>query len=191
MIKWVLATLLGGIIGLCGYLYWHLGGWKEVSVAKTQYSELYMLSKSHMGPYHKIVPVIQEVETWAKANSIECKKSFGEYLDKPDQVEEIRLRSKGGCLLSAAEFEQLKNLGTENTRFKINLPEGFELSHRPAAEYIVASFEGSPGIGPMKVYPKVEQFMTANNLKSASSSIEIYEIKDGPRNMTTTYLFGL
>jgi DNA gyrase inhibitor GyrI len=39
------------------------------------------------------------VESWAKEKGIDCKDSFGQYLDNPDIVEEARLKARVGCMV--------------------------------------------------------------------------------------------
>ena len=188
MIKWVLATILGAVLGLGGYLYWHLGGWRPVEIAEQDKAAFKVISKEHIGAYHKIVPVIEEVEKWARANGLACAQSFGEYFDNPDVMEEARLRSRGGCLVGDSESALI--------RADLQWPEGVQLSELPARHYVSATFAGSPGIGPMKVYPKVFSYIEEHHLQLSGATMEIYEIHDSKdpqekvaRNMVTTYLF--
>ena len=98
MMKWILGTLLGLVLGVSGYFYWYLGGWRSVTITEKKMGPYFMLAKDHVGAYHKIAPVIQEVESWAKSQSLDCSKTFGEYLDDPETVEQGRLKSRGGWL---------------------------------------------------------------------------------------------
>ncbi len=174
MMKWILGTLLGLVLGVSGYFYWYLGGWRSVTITEKKMGPYFMLAKDHVGAYHKIAPVIQEVESWAKSQSLDCSKTFGEYLDDPETVEQGRLKSRGGCLLSAKPT--------------LPLAEGMQVIDLPEADYVVANFDGSPAIGPMKVYPKVTEYFEAMKKKITSSVIEIYEVHS-QTSMSTTYLF--
>ena len=181
MLKWIIATILGTIIGIGVYLYNYLGGYKPVELAEIISEPLILLSKDHTGPYHKIVPIIMEVENWAKENGISCKKSFGEFLDSPESVEEGRLRSHGGCLLSKEESLKLQD--------KYKSKDGFKISEIASRKVLQARFEGSPGIGPMKVYPKALKYLEEKRLSLNGPVIEIYEIHEDQKAMTTYYHF--
>jgi len=175
MLKWALGTFLGIFLGITGYFYWYLGGWKNVTITEKKLGPFYLLAKNHIGPYHKIAPVIMEVEEWAKGQNLDCKKTFGEYFDDPQSVEEGRLKSRGGCLL-----QEKPSITT--------LPEGVEIVEVPEKDYVVANFDGSPAIGPMKVYPKVTKHLEAMNKKIGGAVLEVYEIHS-QTSMSTTYLF--
>lgn len=156
----------------------YLGAFKPVVVSEKMAGPFQLIYKTHVGPYHKIVPTIEEVETWAKAEKLDCRLSFGQYLDNPENTEEARLRSRGGCLFekSPAEFEALQ------------VPESYQKETLPARRYVTAVFEGSPGIGPLKVYPKILQFIDEQRLQQDVSILEVYEVHS-QEAMTTNYYF--
>lgn len=156
------------------YLAQYLGAFKSVDISEAEKGPLKLLYKEHTGAYHKVVGVIEEVETWARQKGIDCSESFGEYLDNPNVTEENRLRSRGGCVVK--EFPTA------------DLPEGFLTREIPVRKYVVALFDGSPGIGPLKVYPKVENYMKEHRLAIDGPILEIYVIHS-EKAMTTTYLF--
>lgn len=197
MMKWVLGTILGVVIGLGGYLSWHLGAFKSMTFLELKLPTTTVVSKKHTGAYHKIVSVIEDVEKFAKSQGLNCRLSFGEYFDSPDVVEEARLKSRGGCIIMAEEEPLLK---------KITWPEGIEVSTVPSREYVIALFSGSPGIGPMKVYPKTMQYIHDKKWSVDGPIIEVYEILSPSqpdaaaaasgsdrisREMTTSYLFPI
>ena len=173
--KWIVLSVLGLVIAFAGSLAYRLGIFKNVEISISETPQLHLIYKEHMGAYHKIVPVIQEVESWAKAHQIDCSHSYGEYLDNPEQVEEVRLRSHGGCVVDTIPPD---------------LPEGFKSETKAPAPSIRAVFTGAPSIGPFKVYAKVRELANAQRVKLSGSTIEIYEIK-GDDAMLTTYFFGI
>ena len=173
-ISYFVLPLLIALIAYAAHVLNYVGAFKPVLISEKNAGPFLMIYKDHSGPYHKIVPVIEEVEQWAKAHGLDCKLSFGEYLDNPDVTEEGRLRSHGGCLVS---------------EFPTNLPEGFKTQTIPEKNYVTAIFEGSPGIGPLKVYPKVFNYFEENRLKRSDSVIEVYEVR-GSESMVTTYYFS-
>lgn len=174
MIKTIFLALFLGAVGLVIYLYVHLGVSRNVEIEVGERGPLYLLYKNHLGAYHQIGPTIDEVERWARSNSIHCPQTFGEFLDDPKAMDQDRLRSRAGCLLSA----------------KLTSPPGeFTYEERPAQKYVIAKFEGSPSIGPFKVYPKVQKFIEDNRMSTPSNPvIEIYTVNGA--KVTTEYLFG-
>lgn len=175
MIKVALLSLLVVLLTGAAYLYVHLGVSSPVVISEGLRGPLILLSKNHFGAYHQIGPVIEEVERWALGRGLNCRMTFGEYLDDPAAVDQDRLRSRGGCVLTARTSE--------------SPPEAFELIERPERRYVIARFEGSPSIGPFKVYPKVEQYMQERRLKTSDAVIETYVIHG--QGVTTEYLFPL
>ncbi len=176
--RYVLVFVLVVILSFCGFLAYHLGALKSVTIGEQTKGPLLMVYKDFTGPYHKTVSVISEVEKWALEKGYDCHLSFGQYMDDPQSIEEARLKSRGGCLMDKLPPE---------------LPKDFKTQTIPEQKYVVAVFSGSPGIGPMKVYPKVAEFMTENKLQQKGAVIEVYEIHSRTEvdSMTTTYLFPL
>ncbi len=158
------------------FLASYLGAFKGVDISKQNQGPFKTVYLEHVGPYHKVNKVIEKVEKYMKTQGYTCGRTFGEYLDDPRSVEEARLRSKVGCLVQETPS---------------NLPEGYLSGEIPQRDYVLAVFTGSPGIGPLKVYPRVNDFMTRQGLKQSGAVIEIYEIHSITEKnaMTTTYLF--
>lgn len=175
-VRYMLLPLLIAIIVFVAYLTFYLGAFKPVVIAEKTAGPFILLYKEHTGPYHKIVPIIQEVETWAKENELDCRLSFGEYLNDPSMIEEARLRSRGGCVLPQQPA--------------MAVPKGFKVELTPEKKYVTAVFEGSPGIGPMKVYPKIFTYFENQKLAREEAVMEVYEIFPDNK-MTTTYYFGV
>ncbi|HPI41313.1 MAG TPA: GyrI-like domain-containing protein [Pseudobdellovibrionaceae bacterium] len=164
---------------ILGFTVWtanYVGFFKSVEIEEGKRGPYILLYKEHQGAYHKIVNVIKEVEQFANEKLVNCPDTFGEYLDNPETVEEGRLRSLGGCIIES---------------FPSDLPSGYALKEIPEKTYVIANFEGSPGIGPFKVYPKVNDYIRMKRLAMSGSVIEIYHIDDpeSDTGMTTTYLF--
>ncbi|MBN8541017.1 MAG: hypothetical protein J0L82_11570 [Deltaproteobacteria bacterium] len=159
-----------------------MGAMKPVEISKETYAAFQVLTKDHLGAYHKIVPVISEVETWAKANGEPCTQSFGEYFDDPEKNDEDRLKSRGGCLLTKTKEEAEKAWAGK-------IPQGMSIATIDARSVVKAVYAGAPSLGPVKVYPKVLEYMKLNDLKSAGAVIEIYQFNEKTSQGTTTYIF--
>ena len=138
----------------------------------------FLIYKVHRGPYHKIAPVIDSVENFFKENKVNCPLAFGRYLHDPDSVPHDRLESHGGCAFPQIS-EELKKLAEEQ-KLQIDTIE--------KKEYLVAHFEGSPSVGPLKVYPYVEEWMAKYGYKKKGSVLEIYQTT-GEDSLHTRYLF--
>ena len=174
-IRYLIFGILGIIIAFAISLMNYLGVFKPVEFTESVKGPYQIISKDYVGPYHKIVSVIQEVESWAKKNGFDCIQSFGVYLNNPDATEEARLRSYGGCIVDHQPTD---------------LPEGFKYSVIPEQKYLMAKFEGSPAIGPFKVYSKAEKMLPQKSIPFQKGVMEIYIVKS-EKEMTTYYLFPM
>ena len=65
-ITFTLATLTAFLITVAIYL----GAFKEVELVESSFPETHLFYKLHIGPYHKIVKTLNEVEKWAKENNL-------------------------------------------------------------------------------------------------------------------------
>lgn len=167
----MLAVLVGFVVYRTGYL-------KPVDLSAGDQGPFVLVYKTHKGPYHKIAPVIDEVEAFFKKNDLPCPLAFGRFLHDPDTVEHDRLVSHGGCAFSAMN-EKLSGLIEKGQ---------FETDNIEKKEYIVAIFKGSPSIGPFVVYPKVKEWMAKYDYKITGPVIEIYQTT-GEDSLSTRYLF--
>jgi AraC family transcriptional regulator len=172
--KWILAAVAGTILALGIAFANRVGAFKDVSIDVTEQGPHKIVFRRHDGAYHKIVPAIEEVEKWARANGETCKLSFGEFLDDPKVVDEDRLKSNGGCLVEK--------------EWSAGLPEHFSYREVPRRKYLIAKFDGAPGIGPLKVYPRATREIADRGLQMDGPVIELYEILPENR-VLTTYLF--
>lgn len=176
MIKYLLVFMFFLAGGFGAYLSIYLGVYKGVDITRAEMGPYQTVYLENIGPYHKVNKQIEKVEKYMAEQGLPCTRTFGEYLDDPAQVEEARLRAHIGCIVD---------------KIPENRPATLHTKEIPKATYTVAVFSGSPGIGPLKVYPKVNEFMEAQNLKVSGPLIEIYEIHSITEKnaMTTTYLF--
>lgn len=161
------------VVGIFGFTFIRSGAWKSVQVQEGPQGPFVMIYKDFTGPYHKIIGTIREVETWAKSQGLDCKKSFGEYLDDPQVVEHERLKSRGGCLVEKAPA---------------NLPAEFKTQETPQQLYVYADFDGSPALGPLKVYGKIQDYMINRKFQMNGPVLEIYEVLN-EKEIKTHFLF--
>lgn len=175
VIRYLLIAAVLAFIGYVIVVAVHLGAFKEVTFTVYDAPEIRVVYKEHIGPYNETVKTIEEVEGWVKRLGDACKKSFGQYLDDPSKMEVDRLRSNGGCIVE-------KDLP--------NLPNDLKQTTLPARKVLKGFFQGSPAIGPLKVYAKAEKWMKDNRYKMPRESLEIYEILPN-KEMNTEYHFPL
>ena len=166
--------ILSSLVVFVITLYFRLGGHKSVTIEIQTLPQMHLVFAKHQGPYHEINQAISQVEKWAQQLNIPCRKTFGEYFDDPRQVDERHLQSIGGCVLTMPAPE----ISDKNIEYK-NISE---------KKWLTAVFEGAPSIGPLKVYPKVEEYLSKNKLIKNGSVIEIYEIFSD-KEARTQYLF--
>lgn len=186
MIKHTLFAVTIGLLIFFLYLMQYTGAFKSVTVGVDQRGPYTMIYKEHNGAYHTIVSTIEEVEKWTQSHGLKCRLSFGEYFDDAKLVEEGRLKSRGGCLVDpldekeSVKFETLKN----------QLPPDFKWEKYNETKAVVALFTGAAGIGPLKVYPRAEEFIKKASLQKKGPVLEIYEIFDKSA-MQTVYVWPI
>jgi AraC family transcriptional regulator len=177
----ILILAFGAFLVLAiGFFMVRLGYFKNMEAKEVERQSTLLLYKPHTGAYHRVNATILEVEAWAKSNGIPCPHTFGEYLDDPSKVEEERLRANAGCILSTP----LTTASLPEQR-----PEGLDVKPLPAGRYLSITFQGSPAIGPMKVYPYAKGYFRDKNWGGYETAVEIYTIVS-PSQMTTEYLFA-
>ncbi|MFN3697984.1 MAG: hypothetical protein ACK4VO_11135 [Pseudobdellovibrio sp.] len=186
MIKHTIFAIAIGMLIFFLYLMQYTGAFKPITIGLDKRGPYTLIYKEHTGAYHKIVSEIEAVEKWARENKLKCRLSFGEYFDNPKAVEEGRLRSRGGCLIDPNNADESKIFD----ELKTKLPDGFKSDTFNETQAIVALFSGSPGIGPLKVYPKADSFSQENKIKRKGSVFEIYEIFD-QTSMQTIYIWPI
>lgn len=172
------------VVSIFVFIFIRSGAWKSVTVQEGQMGPYFFVYKDYTGPYHKIIQTIKEVEAWAEKNKLDCHKTFGEYFDDPYVVEHERLKSRGGCVLE-------KNLQLEEV-LKSSLPPDFKTEEIPSRYFVFANFDGSPALGPMKVYGKLQEYMTDKKYQMDGPVIEIYNISSNnneEKTITTLFLF--
>jgi AraC family transcriptional regulator len=175
MIRTFFLALVAVFATLAVYLFFYLGFYKPVEISVAIRGPFHLLYRPHTGAYHLIGPVIGEVEAWAAQNHVICEKTFGEYIDDPSSIDQDRLRSHGGCMIPSS--------------MNVEIPSPFQYETRGEKSYVVAHFDGSPSIGPFKVYPKVQKYLAEQHLKSSQPVIETYVVHGS--HVDTEFLFPL
>lgn len=179
-LNWAVLSFLFVVISILTIMYFRLGLHKDpikVGPVTKQFNFLY---KTHVGPYHEVSETLFEVEAFAKTLDIDCSVTFGQYLDDPEVIDPDRLRSNVGCVI-------------DNPTKYINADESgiFKVKILKPRKYFQINFDGSPAIGPMKVYPLAKKILPPRDSKENQAVIEVYHIKDGGASIVTEYFFLL
>ncbi len=175
MLKKIILALFVSLVVFAIYVANYTGYYNPVELSSREEGPLYLIYKEHRGAYHGIGESIAAVEKWARDNGIPCPRSYGEFLDDPAAVDQDRLRSRGGCVLSRES--------------PVTPPEDFHVDQKPRRLYVVARFQGAPGISPFTVYPKALAYIEEQRLKSDGPVIEIYSVSGA--SVLTEYLFPI
>lgn len=181
--KWLVLSVFTLIFWVVLYLYLYLGFFKSVDVRVGEMPGFVLVYKDHIGPYHQINESLKTVEEALYKKGFPCSKTFGEFLDDPNEISEDRLRSHVGCAFDK-KGGQL-SVAEEKIR-KVSKDLGYQFDFRRAKSAVVAKFQGSPAIGPFKVYPKMEEVILDQRLAKEGPVIEVYEVQ-GDEVLTTYY----
>lgn len=184
MFKLIIPYFLAVVASIALVTAYFMGAFEGVQMGVGKKQGALLIFAEHAGPYHEINKTISKVEGFALHAQLPCSLTFGEYLDDPELVDPDRLRSYGGCYIEG-------DWGvTKEKLTKMTLPKEIQYRVLPAAQYLISKFEGSPVIGPFKVYPKARSWAESKKAKLVPPFIEIYQIVE-KRKIITEYLFRL
>ena len=173
----IMLIILFCLTTLCSFafvIFIRLGGFKTVSIKIGFFGPKYLIYKNHTGAYHEINSTITEIEKWTQEKGYDCQTTFGEYLSDPEEIQTKYLKSHAGCVIN--------NIPKQ-------IPSIYYVKKLPKTKSVIAYFNGSPAIGPWKVYPKVKKFIKANRLITKQYPLEFYTLKN--KAIQTTYIFPL
>lgn len=176
--KVFLATV-GLFAAAAAWFLFRVGYFSPVASSVESISALSLVFLDHVGPYHLIVPKIDEVERKVQKLNLKCQ-SFGEYLDDPKSMAEDRLRSRGGCIVGESELNTIKrNAAFSDSQSKFETRAPFRA--------LTLKWSGAPSFSPLVVYPRAHQELTARGLKPLGPVMELYDLAKGE----TTYYFAI
>lgn len=173
MIRSLVIGFLGAIILIGAATYFHLKAYKEPSIYYDSQPPLTLVFIEIRGDYVQTSIKIGEVENLVKTANFKCDATFGLFFDDPELVATQDLKSWMGCIYQDGE----------------QIPEGIETLTIKKLEankdILAADFEGSPALGPRKVYPKAKKML--GNSISLFPALEIYTYKNN--ELRTKYYF--
>lgn len=178
--RWFVLAVLSLVVAFIASTAFKMGFLKSAHISRVPGYEVSVLYKENIGPYHEILNAIQSVEDHLKKYNISCLKSFGQYFDDPDQVPAERLRSHVGCVIISPQ--------TLPRGFVAQLPSDILFKEIILGHAVKADFDGSPAIGPYKVYPQAQKFMQDNGLTQKGAVLEVYTQHSG-QELSTEFFF--
>lgn len=166
-----LAAIL--FVGISTYI--NLKAYKEAKIYYDVMPGYTLIYTNITGDYVQTSLKLKEVEDLLEKENIPCQETFGLFLDDPNIVVVQDLKSKVGCIYK------------EDSKI-INKIDGLETLYiKGQSDLLTADFEGSPALGPRKVYSKAQKMISGNSLFPA---LEIYNYNQ-KNELTTKYFFNL
>jgi len=138
---------------------WYAGVLSPVQFEEKPAGPFFVVYEDHEGPYALIKGKIEDVQKTLDASQVKYNQAFAQYFDDPKKVSPMQLRSIGGVLVDGP--------------VDVESPLAYKVI--TYNNYLVASFNGLPQIGPSVVYPKATKWMQANNKTLNGPIIEIYQ----------------
>jgi effector-binding domain-containing protein len=184
--KWLGGTIAGVFLGfffIIMFVMYKSGSFKSVSIEKASVGPYVAVYKNRLGAYHESSATLIQIEELLKENNFLCIQSFGLYIDDPNQVDAERLRSELGCLFDEKFKTPLEKLISEK-----NLD--LNIKYLDTKNYVVGTFEGSPALVSLKVYPKIKEWAQQQRYTLKTEALEIYEIKTSDK-VKTSVLFEI
>ncbi len=128
-----------------------------------------MVYVEHIGDYKKVGPVMDEIYQTLKKADITQQAGMGIYYDNPATTPVDQLKSEVGSIIAPEDVSKVEDLWTsykvktidKNDRIVIAFPYRNKLSYM---------------IGPMKVYPVLEKYITEKGYTTWNAAIELYDV---------------
>ena len=170
--KYFLYTLLILLILILA-LVWYLGVFSKYEVQTKETGPYTVAYKSHVGPYTKVGPIMDQVYKDLVAGDVNPALGYGQYFSNPKVTPKEELRSEVGSIIPESEVSKLDQTGE---KYKVKT---ITKANRLVIEFPIKNML-SYIVGPMKVYPLMMKYMEANNLEWTEDmpSIEIYDIEN-------------
>lgn len=181
IVVFIFATLIWGVV--------NLGVFKSVELqagSGNGIQKFDLLAVATTGAYYKINDILVDLETWAHANGIDCQATFGLFHDDPSFVEEARQRADVGCVILQDQVETVTEKIQQESLQKKHPARMIQLTTEEN-KTLAAQFNGSPWLGPYKVYAKAQTYFHDHQIPFNFPVMEIYHTKDTPPH--TNYLF--
>jgi len=165
----IIAAFLVFIVLAVASLLGYLGMFSTVAVSEKEAGPYIYAFKKYTGPYSGSGKVFDEVHSELTSIGVTSETGIGVYYDNPAVVDESRLRSDCGTVISEADVVKVQKI------------KDLAISTIPKGMFITAEFPVKNALsymlGPIKVYPSFNEHMEGKKYKPAPG-IEIYDMKD-------------
>lgn len=190
-----LKNILGGfvlaLLTITAYFYFTSGAFKSVSIEMVDVPQFQFFYKENIGPYHQIIDSLVQVEKAFQKLEIKCQKTFGLFLSDPAREDHDKLISHVGCAFTPENSPQLYSPpeGLEEGFYTLPISSKSKLKR---VKCFKGTFEGSPSLTAIKVYPKIIEAAEEKGIKLFELVLEIYEQKNSQSPLiTTVYRCGM
>ena len=189
----VIAVTILMIGGSATWVAFSLGYFLPVELESVDRPGFTVVGYFHRGDYQLVSEKILKTEELFADKGVSCDQPMAIFFDDPNQVELFRLHSFGGCQVTNIEVWQgLIQPNPDRAEDPLSL---VELS---TSRSLQATFGGSPGLGPLKVYPAAQRWLSEKGCQTWPRPIEIYPPQSAdlpsdsrPVRGHTTYFFDL
>ena len=140
---------------------WWLGAFNAVELSREPRGPYRIAYLPHRGAYTGVVDKILEVQERLADAADQLGPACGIYYDNPAEVPEEQLRSKGGVLITG----------------DVSVDPSLLIEEIPQRDVLVARFDGHPSLAPVKVYPRMAEWMEEHGVEPAGPAVEFYRPK--------------
>ncbi len=155
------------LLMLLGFLQ-YMGYFTKTVIEEKDYGGFIVAGMDVVGPYEKVGESIEKVNLKLKQLEVSSTKGFGIYYDDPKMVAREKCRSFVGSIVDdnhASKLNSIVSAGLKVDTIKLTRSILSEFPLKNPVSYM---------IGPMKVYPKLSEYITTKKLK-VGLSYEIYD----------------
>lgn len=154
--------------GAASFLY-YMGMFSEIPVERSKKGPYNFAYVEHIGPYSGVGKPMEKLDEKMCAAGFNSRDGIGLYYDDPKTTSSEELKSEVGFIIINEDMGKIDGAKEE-----------FDFQILPAGDYAVAEFPIrnilSYMLGPMKVYPAIDAFVTEKNLTASGPGIEIYDM---------------
>jgi hypothetical protein len=163
----IIALLLVILILFLAYM----GVFKSISFEEKEMGPYVFAYQDHTGDYAQSGPVFEAVYETLLEHGIETELGLGIYYDDPAITPKEDLQSKLGSIITREQADEIEKRGIPVSVMTVDKKMSLvtEFPIRNNLSYF---------IGPMKVYPAMEQYMIKNDYKTAVAGLEIYDMDE-------------
>lgn len=158
----VLALIVLGVL-------WSSGFFADIKMEEKEMGGYLVIGKDITGPYEQTGKYMQQVESKIKAEGIPVSKGLGIYYDNPDVTPKEKCRSFVGSIIDKNDMAKALSIQASDLR----------IDSIPTAQSVVVEFPANNQIsymvGPIKVYPALNEYMKEKNYK-CTLSFEVYDM---------------